>query len=271
MTAGFAENRPSMMRMRGCTIWLLAALTPAGAALAQDGASPGTTSLWGLFRDSFDFFSVLLISGSLAAVAIITRCVMDIREANILPARSVETIRGLLASGRLGEVRDFVRKDASFPSMVLRAALPHHRPEDPGGGRAAMREAAELAASEQCSSWFRRIEPLNVIGNLGPLVGLAGTVWGMIIAFTELGVTGGQARPADLSLGISKALFHTLLGLLLATPCLLVFGFYRATVDRLCNRAMMVTAEFVERLAESEESPAATAPRPERPAVTARA
>ncbi len=260
-----------MTMMKARTLITLAAALSASAAMAQTQPGEGgeATSLWGLFRQSFDLFSVLLISGSIAAVAIITRCVLDIRDTNILPRRSLEAIRGLIAAGRLGELRDFVRKDASFPSVVLRAALPHHRPDEPGAGKAAMREAAELAASEQSAAWFRRIEPLNVIGNLGPLVGLAGTVWGMILAFTELGVTGGQARPADLSLGISKALFHTLLGLCLATPCLLVFGFYRTIVDRICNRAMAVSAEFVERLAESDEAPS-PAPRPEHPPIPAR-
>lgn len=253
------------------TLAILSAVALAAPAFAQGAPAAPTQSLWDMFVQSFDFFSVLLIAGSLAAVAYITRCVMDIREVNILPARSVEGIRGLVTTGRLGELRDFVRRDASFLSAVLRAALPHHRPDEPDRGRAAMREAAELAATEQCAGWFRRIEPLNVIGNLGPLVGLAGTVWGMILAFTELGVTGGNAKPADLSLGISKALFHTLLGLCLAAPCLLVFGFYRTTIDRLCNRAMSVSSEFVERLAEADEAPKTPTARPERPPVPARA
>jgi biopolymer transport protein ExbB len=100
---------------------------------------------------------------------------------------------------------------------------------------------------------MRRIEPLNVIGNLAPLVGLAGTVWGMILAFTALGEAAGSARPAILSLGISKALFHTLLGLMLAIPCLLVFGLYRAVVDRMTAKAMAVTSELLERAIEMDE------------------
>jgi biopolymer transport protein ExbB len=111
-----------------------------------------------------------------------------------------------------------------------------------------MREAAELAASEESASWFRKIDLLNVIGNLGPLVGLAGTVWGMILAFTSLGETGGQAGPAQLSLGISKALFHTLLGLCLAIPCLFAYGMLRNKLDKLCTRAIVVASEIVEYL-----------------------
>lgn len=128
-------------------------------------------------------------------------------------------------------------------SKIVRAAI-----NVPVSDKNALREAAELAASEESGRWFRKLEPLNVIGNLGPLLGLAGTVWGMIIAFAALGESGGQANPAVLSLGISKALFHTLLGLMLAVPCLTVFGFYRQIVDRLCTRAMVQGADLVELL-----------------------
>jgi biopolymer transport protein ExbB/TolQ len=70
----------------------------------------------------------------------------------------------------------------------------------------------------------------------------------MVIAFSALGQAGGQASPATLSLGISKALFHTLLGLLLAVPALAVFGMYRGIVDRLCNRALVVAGSLIELL-----------------------
>jgi biopolymer transport protein ExbB len=135
-----------------------------------------------------------------------------------------------------------VEEDDSLVAAAIRAAL--GRP----ASRATMREAAEMATSENIATWFRRIEPLNIIGNLAPLVGLAGTVWGMIIAFTSLGMAGGHAGPADLSLGISKALFHTLLGLCLAIPCLVVFGFYRGIIDRHCTRGMVIASELVEKL-----------------------
>lgn len=228
-------------------------LTPA-AILAQTSPGPAAPTaprgVWSLFLQSFDLFTVLLIIGSVAAGAYIFRCLVEIRPGAILSAGKTSTIQSLIAAGRIGELRTFVERDDSFIASVVHAAL--QQPPQ----REAMREAAELSASEQVAAWFRRIEPLNIIGNLGPLVGLAGTVWGMILAFTELGEGGGQAGPADLSLGISKALFHTLLGLCLAIPCLLTFGFYRSLIDRHCTRAMVVSAELVEKLPAEEGPPA---------------
>lgn len=228
-------------------ISLAALALVAQSALAQ-GEGGGQASPWPLFLQSFDLFSVVLITGSLLAVGIIARSVIDIRKSHILPDSSVKRLAMLVDDARWGELYEFVQSDESFPSRVVRAAM-GRRDRD----RSAIRESAELAASEEIATWFRKIEMLNVIGNLGPLVGLAGTVWGMIHAFTSLGVAGGLAEPSDLSLGISKALFHTLLGLCLAIPCLLVFGYYRSVIDRLCTRSMVLSAQIVEQLPATDD------------------
>lgn len=212
------------------------------------GAPPaGTASgfgLWGLFTQSFDVFTVLLVAGSVLALTVVFSCVLDVRAGRIIPKDSTGRITDLSQAGRWDDLRDFVARDESYVGRVIRAAMAAARFSDRDG----VREAAELAAAEESARWFRRIELLNVIGNLGPLIGLAGTVWGMILAFTSLGEAGGQAGPTDLSLGISKALFHTLLGLCLAIPCLLAFGIYRSIVDRICTRGMALSGTIVEKL-----------------------
>ena len=231
--------------------------TPPAAGTAAPAAAPAPTSTTGtnslpegsrvtlkeLFLKSFDMFTVLLVIGSLAGWTIIIIAVIEIRKANICPDEPEQIISQLVSGGRWPDLRAFVAEDDAFVSKVVRAGL-----DAPGNDMDSVRESAELAASEESSRWFRKIEPLNVIGNLGPLLGLAGTVWGMIIAFAALGESGGQANPATLSIGIAKALFHTLLGLLLAVPCLVVFGFYRSLVDKLCTHAMVRSADLVELL-----------------------
>mgnify|MGYP001172751646 CR=1 FL=1 len=222
--------------------------------LAQDtSAPPMEGGLWPLFVQSFDFFTVLLLLGSIAGVAAVFVCVIEVREKNIVPRALVARLKDLAKSKRWEDLARTVREDESFVSCVVRAAMTAN------GDKEAVREAAELAASEESARWFRKIDILNVIGNLGPLVGLAGTVYGMILAFTSLGVAGGQAGPGDLSLGISKALFHTLLGLCLAIPCLLAYGIYRGIVDRLCTRGIVEASEVVEMLPSREELDSVTA------------
>lgn len=230
--------------MRSALFVMMLAATP---AFAQE-TKTYQTSLWELFAKSFDLFSIVLIVGSIYAVAIIVRNSMDVRASKILPDESVKRARDLVGKGLVDDLREWTKRDASFLSPVLREAV--NRLDGP---REEMREAAELIASEECARWFRKIEVLNLIGNVAPLIGLAGTVWGMIIAFSSLGATGGQAGPAELSDGIAKALFHTLLGLCLAIPCLGVFGVYRSIVDKTCTRAMIICAELVDALPSKSE------------------
>jgi len=201
-----------------------------------------------LFVQSFDVFTVLLLLGSVVGVAMVFVCILEVRERNIAPREVINRMLDLAKSGRWEDLGVACRDETNLASRVVGAALAMR-----SRGRQAMREAAELAASEESARWFRKIDLLNIIGNLGPLVGLAGTVWGMILAFTSLGDSGGQAGPADLSLGISKALFHTLLGLVLAIPCLLAYGIYRGVVDRLCTRATVAASEIVEQIPASQE------------------
>lgn len=213
--------------------------------LAQTASSDGRPDggLWSLFLQSFDAFTVLLLIGSVVGVAFVFLCLIEIREATIVPRATANRLKDLIRAGRWEDVREAVADENSVLAGIVAAALDAKgRNADARG----VRDAAELAAGELSARWFSRVDMLNLIGNLGPLVGLAGTVWGMILAFTSLGVAGGQAGPADLSLGISKALFHTLLGLMLAIPCLLAYGLFRARVDRLCTRAMVVGNELTE-------------------------
>jgi biopolymer transport protein ExbB len=240
-------------RPRVLTVLLvLVAVWQASVLFAQDSApadglpaeeTTTSVSLWTLFSQSFDVFTVLLVLCSLIVWTVIIRSVIELRERSILRAEAEQTIRRLGEASQWDQVEQFVANDKAFVSKVVKAGLNTSRK---GGG--SVRESAELAASEECARLFRTIEPLNIIGNLGPLLGLSGTVYGMVIAFAALGQAGGQASPANLSLGISKALFHTLLGLLVAVPALAVFGFYRTRIDKLCNRAMAVASELTDLL-----------------------
>ncbi len=206
--------------------------------------SLGEASVWTLFVESFDVFSVVLLIGSLFAVTIIVRLVMEARGGVIAPEEIVESLSKKLDSGDLDSFLAAASDDSGIVGAACVGAFNART-----AGASAMKEAAEVAASNACGRWTRPLDLIRVIGELGPLVGLAGTVWGMILAFVQLGQAGGSAGPTDLSLGISKALFHTLLGLMLAVPCLLVYGWYRSVIEKHCNRAFEQAGGLVDRLA----------------------
>jgi len=157
----------------------------------------------------------------------------------------------LITQKHFKELVEFTEADGSFISRALNAALkraPHYN---------AMKEAMETALGEQTAEQFRRIEFLNIIGNLGPLLGLLGTVIGMIDAFSALHAAEGQANPADLALGISEALVNTMLGLMLAVPCLAAFGILRTMVDRLTVQGALESEEMLLLIKPVEARPAA--------------
>jgi biopolymer transport protein ExbB len=194
---------------------------------------------------------------SVTALTLMIQAFITNRATVMIPDATTAQIRELIEQRKFKELLDFTETDPGFVSGALNAAL-----KRASGGFAAMKEAMETAIGEQTAEQFRKIEYLNIIGNLGPLLGLLGTVLGMIEAFEAMHAAGGSAKPAELAHGISTALTHTFLGLFLAIPCLAAFGILRTIVDRLTVRGALVAEEMLLMLKPAEPRPAgAQAPR----------
>jgi biopolymer transport protein ExbB len=235
--------------------------------LAQDAPADAQagTSIWSLFSQSFDLFTILIVLGSIIALAIIVRSLLTLRASIVLPEDATEVIQRAVNERRWNDLQQFVNEDDSFMSRVLRESLPKLRTNPLG-----IHESTEMAADNETARRFKEVEMLGVIGNLGPLLGLVGTVWGMIIAFTAIGETGGQAAAAQLSTGISKALFHTFLGLMLAIPALLAYGLFREKLDRLCAKGTMLSTDVMDQIsAIAMQSPGAMNAQPTQPPAQA--
>jgi biopolymer transport protein ExbB len=216
-----------------------AAGPPAAPAV---GAEAGPLPHWVFLTLDYVVLSMLTLA-SIAGVARSIDAMLHLRQSKIAPAGSTERIRRLIESRNYKELLDFTATDPSFVSRALYAAIRRAHLK-----YAAMREGMESSIGEQTSAMFRRIEPLNVIGNIGPLLGLLGTVLGMIMAFYQLKQAHGEAKVEDLSLGISTALWHTFFGLFVAIPCLVVYGFYRTKADQIATRAALLAEELLEEL-----------------------
>ena len=98
-------------------------------------------------------------------------------------------------------------------------------------------KAVEDSLAQQSARLMRRIEYLSVIGNIAPMVGLLGTVTGMIFAFQRVATTRGAAGAGDLAEGIYQALVTTVGGLIVAIPSLAAFAILRNRVDELVAEA----------------------------------
>jgi biopolymer transport protein ExbB len=221
----------------------------AQAAGGAGAAPPAPTSgLHYLFVTMDIFVLCVLIGCSIGVVALSIDAFMHVRETRIAPVETTEHLRSLINSRQFKELMDFTATDTSFVSQSLNAGLRRAHL-----GYPAMREATESAIGDQIATWFRRIELLNVIGNIGPLIGLLGTVLGMIMAFQALKEAGGTPKVGELSGGISAALWHTFGGLFVAIPALVVFGFYRTRIDKITSKAALLSEELLESLRPEEK------------------
>jgi biopolymer transport protein ExbB len=113
-----------------------------------------------------------------------------------------------------------------------------------GGDWIRTRNLVFESIQEQALAMLRRIEWINLIGNVSPMVGLFGTVFGMIKLFNAIVLAGGQPRPSQLAEGISVALVTTFWGLFIAIPAVAVYGVLRNRIETLTGEAV-VEAEAV--------------------------
>lgn len=227
---------------------------PAGdAAAASAEATFGVGDLVGLILHNLDPIFFIILALSVTGLTLIIQGFIKNRASVFLPEESTNQIRELIGQKKFKELIDFTETDPSFASKALNPALKR------APSFSSMKEAMETAIGEQTAEQFRKIEYLNIIGNLGPLLGLLGTVLGMMAAFDAMNKAGGNANPAQLAGGISKALAHTFLGLFLAVPCLAAFGVLRTMVDRLTVRGALVAEELL-LMVKPQDSKSAAAP-----------
>ena len=185
---------------------------------------------------------------------------MTLRRTEIMPDGLGDQVRESLSAGRVAEADQACRQQPSFLSFVLLNGL-----AELDGGWVAVEKALEDATAEQSARLFRKIEYLSVIGNIAPMVGLLGTVTGMIFAFQQVASTQGSAGAADLAEGIYQALVTTVGGLIVAIPCLGAFAILRNRVDQLVAEAAYVAQHAfapLKRRRGAKQKPQAAAPPP---------
>ena len=102
-------------------------------------------------------------------------------------------------------------------------------------------------SEEESIKLHQKIGWLSLIGNIAPMLGLFGTVLGMIGAFNEITRLGAAVTPQDLSKGISTALITTLFGLFVAMPSLFFFFLFRNKVVKVSLEINAIADDLVER------------------------
>ena len=178
-------------------------------------------------------FSIILAAGwpiwplllaSIIAVALIIERLVALRRAKVLPSGLLQRV---IAEYRQGGVNDamLVRLEEESPlGRVLSAGL-----RNVGSSREIMRESIEEAGGGVAHELERYLTTLGTIASISPLMGLFGTVVGMIEIFGSQSPTG--TNPMQLAHGISVALYNTGFGLVIAIPGMIFWRHFRALVN----------------------------------------
>jgi biopolymer transport protein ExbB len=212
-----------------------AAITSSAAAAPQPSAKRSPLTFWQIIFSGGPLGianMVVLIGLSIAALALALDDLRIVRRSRLIPDRLSDEVRDLVAASEIKRARLACKAHPSFLAAVIMHGL-----SEIEGGWAEIEKAMEDATAEQAARLFRRIEYLSVIGNIAPMVGLLGTVTGMLLAFKEVADTEGNAGAAQLADGIYQALVTTVAGLIIAIPSLGAFALFRSRVDELVAEA----------------------------------
>jgi biopolymer transport protein ExbB len=177
------------------------------------------------FIQASGIIGYVIILLSFVAVARMIEYFLTIRQSVLCPNGFSDEILQLLSQGQFNAALKKCQDDHGILPQILRAGLSQCE-----FGWEAVEKGAEEAAAEHGAALYRRIDQLNLIGNISPMLGLLGTVVGMVFAFQELADSGGFARAADLANGIYLALITTVEGLVVAIPCLATHSFFSSRI-----------------------------------------
>jgi len=187
---------------------------------------------------------------SLVAIAIVIERFISLRRARIDTREFMATIRTVLSAGRIDEAIRICDDTEGPVARILKAGLLKH-----GRRKEEIREAIEDAAVLELPLLERYLGSLATIVQISPLLGLLGTVYGMIKAFARIQQHAGlgPVSPSMLAEGIHNALYTTAAGLTVAIPALICYNYLVNMVNEMMVEMEITSAELVDLLAESSE------------------
>ncbi len=231
----------------------------AGAVLAQQAGGappPGGTA------ESISFLGLLLKGGKLVmiplaalsflAVVLIMFYFLTIRQGTVVSDKFMNSADALIRKqDYLGLIAVCNRQNEAIARIAYKTL--DFATKNPTSGLEEVREVAEAEGTRQASMLNQRISYLADIGTIAPMVGLLGTVIGMIRAFNNIGVGAAQM---ELAPGVSQALITTASGLVIGIPSLIFYALFRGKVQRLIAELEAATTHLMALLSAQHRRPA---------------
>ncbi|MBK8266636.1 MAG: MotA/TolQ/ExbB proton channel family protein [Nannocystis sp.] len=173
-----------------------------------------------------------ILTASIVGVGVFLERLWTLQRSKVLPRAFVERIRALVAKGKTSEALLLCEENASSIALVMAAALRTYEHERQRGD---IKEAVEEVGAREVAHMDRNVEIVGTIATITPLLGLLGTVVGMIQVFREFvsAYAAGAVGPDSFAQGIWQALITTAYGLTVAIPTLLLYRYLQGRNNRL--------------------------------------
>jgi len=221
---------PSELRGRLAAVLLCFQILPLALSFCQDEPAadpvgvPENVSALDLYKQGGSFMHILLVC-SIGTIAVAVYCFVQISRKKMAPKELVDRVNGFMAQRDVNGAYSACQSHPSSYANVMESALLKVNFERDLANKASMSEAAAEALDEEEHRQMVWVNYLNIFATLAPMIGLLGTVWGMIEAFDKLATTSGDAK--QLAGGIKIAMVTTAGGLIVGIPAMFFYFFFR--------------------------------------------
>jgi biopolymer transport protein ExbB len=218
----------------------------AAAAPADAGGGGGTAASKSMLRTTWDAlgwkYAIAFLVMSFLLVAVLVMMILAVRKDSFVPADLLQGVEASLNDKNLPAAVELVRADESFIGQVVSAGLGKLQ-----AGKAQAMEAMQVIGEDETMKLEHKLGYLALIGNIAPMVGLLGTVDGMVASFGVIANSEQTPKPAKLAAGIQTALYTTLVGLVIAIPAIICYNLLRNRVQRMVTEAGNESEAMIEK------------------------
>jgi len=218
-------------------------------ACAQEPAdAPGVITLMDMVRWGGAILWITMGLGVIA-LAMAIYLFLTLTPKREVPPNLLKRVLNQIRSGDLRDAYQLCQDRDDLLANVVSAGL-----KMAGHDRYVIQEAMESEGERGATALWQRISYLNNIGVIAPLLGLLGTVWGMIQAFSSIATDSAQVKGLALAASVSKAMITTAGGLVVAIPALVVYYYLRGRVIKIIAEVEAQASEIVEVLTRGQDS-----------------
>ena len=209
-------------------------------AFAQEEAEVVKKSWFDLFK-STGLVGILLVATSMIGTALLIQFMVTMSESKLENHAVLAEVENLLSQGQVDEAYQIASEDKSYSSRIIAGALARSF-----GGFEETKKGLDDTAAVESFRLNSKISYLSLVGNIGPLLGLLGTVTGMIASFQVI-ETLKSPTPGDMAHGVYESLVNTTIGLFIAVVFLTAYFFMKNKISDVTLRINNAVGEMLAR------------------------